>query len=208
LWTESRQNAEDATSHIHHVAAALLLTGQIAYSAQTSELKPEKNPLEVAIAATGPLYLPVLLANEAGYFSKRGLTVNISTLSATASAQALLSGQVDIYQGGTATIHANVGGADLIYIAASVDRSTLMLFGQKGSDVVWKSPRQKRVRQFVWFVTAKQWQKSFLLKPRRIFRHGSDPVWGWSGPMHPSARWFWRKGGSHVERFLRFFRPR
>jgi NitT/TauT family transport system substrate-binding protein len=109
-----------------------LFASQIAYSAQSFELKPEKNPLEVAIAATGPLYLPVLLANEAGYFSKRGLTVNISTLSATASAQALLSGQVDIYQGGTATIHANVGGADLIYIAASVDRSTLMLFGQKG----------------------------------------------------------------------------
>jgi NitT/TauT family transport system substrate-binding protein len=111
---------------------ALLPAGRIAYSAQTSELKPEKNPLEVAIAATGPLYLPILLANEAGYFSKRGLTVNISTLSATASAQALISGQVDIYQGGTATIHANVGGADLIYVAASVDRSTLMLFGQKG----------------------------------------------------------------------------
>src|SRR5688572_15193252 len=110
----------------------LLFASQIVYSAQSSELKPEKNPLEVAIAATGPLYLPVLLANEAGYFSKRGLTVNISTLSATASAQALLSGQVDIYQGGTATIHANVGGSDLIYIAASVDRSTLVLFGQKG----------------------------------------------------------------------------
>ena len=30
--------------------------------------------------------------NEAGYFSKRGVTVNLSTLSATASAQALLSG--------------------------------------------------------------------------------------------------------------------
>jgi ABC-type nitrate/sulfonate/bicarbonate transport system substrate-binding protein len=101
-------------------------------AAQTTELKPEKSKLEVAIAATGPLYLPVLLANEAGYFSKRGLTVNISTLSATASAQALLSGQVDIYQGGTATIHANVAGSDLIYIAASVDRSTLVLFGQKG----------------------------------------------------------------------------
>ena len=65
---------------------ALLFAGQAAYSGQSSELKPEKNPLEVAIAATGPLYLPVLLANEAGYFSKRGLTVNISTLSATASA--------------------------------------------------------------------------------------------------------------------------
>ena len=101
-------------------------------AAQGPDLKPEKPRLEVAIAATGPLYLPVLLANEAGYFSKRGLTVNLSTLSATASAQALLSGQVDIYQGGTATIHANVGGSDLIYIAASVDRSTLVLFGQKG----------------------------------------------------------------------------
>ena len=119
------------------IAFITLLTGrlfasQIVYCAQSAELKPEKNPLEVAIAATGPLYLPVLLANEAGYFSKRGLSVNISTLSATASAQALLSGQVDIYQGGTATIHANVGGAELIYIAASVDRSTLILFGQKG----------------------------------------------------------------------------
>ena len=112
--------------------AARLFASEVVYSAQSSELKPEKNPLEVAIAATGPLYLPVLLANEAGYFSKRGLNVNITTLSATASAQALLSGQVDIYQGGTATVHANIGGSDLIYIAASVDRSTLMLFGQKG----------------------------------------------------------------------------
>ena len=102
------------------------------HSAQGAELKPEKNKLEVAIAATGPLYLPIILANEAGYFSKRGVTVNLSTLSATASAQALISGQIDIYQGGTATIHANVAGSDLIYIAASVDRSTLILFGQKG----------------------------------------------------------------------------
>ncbi|HEX9787964.1 MAG TPA: ABC transporter substrate-binding protein, partial [Candidatus Binatia bacterium] len=114
------------------VICGLLLIGKIGHAAQGPELKPEKNRLEVAIAATGPLYLPVLLANEAGYFSKRGVTVNLSTLSATASAQALLSGQVDIYQGGTATIHARVGGSDLIYIAASVDRSTLVLFGQKG----------------------------------------------------------------------------
>jgi NitT/TauT family transport system substrate-binding protein len=111
-------------------ATALFVVARAAPSA--AELQPEKTRLEVAIAATGPLYLPVILANEAGYFSKRGLTVNLTTLSATASAQALVSGQIDIYQGGTATIHANVAGSDLIYIAASVDRSTLMLFGQKG----------------------------------------------------------------------------
>ena len=99
---------------------------------EAAEPKPERNRLEVAIAAYGPLYLPLLVAHEAGYFAKRGVTLNITQLSATASAQALISGQVDIYQGGTATIHANVGGTDLIYIAAAVDRSTLMLFGQKG----------------------------------------------------------------------------
>ena len=109
-----------------------IIANPVLHAAQGAELKPEKNKLEVAIATTGPLYLPIILANEAGYFSKRGVTVNLSTLSATASAQALLSGQVDIYQGGTATIHANVAGSDLIYIAASVDRSTLALFGQKG----------------------------------------------------------------------------
>jgi ABC-type nitrate/sulfonate/bicarbonate transport system substrate-binding protein len=58
--------------------------------------------------------------------------LNITQLSATASAQALISGQIDIYQGGASTIHANVGGSDLIYIGASVDRSALVLFGQKG----------------------------------------------------------------------------
>ena len=47
------------------------------HAAQEAELKPEKNKLEVAIAATGPLYLPIILANEAGYFSKRGVTVNL-----------------------------------------------------------------------------------------------------------------------------------
>jgi ABC-type nitrate/sulfonate/bicarbonate transport system substrate-binding protein len=103
-----------------------------AHAGQTPDPKPEKNSLQVAIAAYGPLYLPLLVAHETGYFSKRGVTLNISQLSATASAQALISGQIDIYQGGASTIHANVGGTDLIYIAASVDRSTLALFGQKG----------------------------------------------------------------------------
>lgn len=114
------------------LAMALVIFDPRLAGAQSVDLKPEKPTLEVAIAATGPLYLPVILANEAGYFSKRGLTVNLTRLSATASAQALVSGQIDIYQGGTATIHANVAGSDLIYIAASVDRSTLVLFGQKG----------------------------------------------------------------------------
>jgi NitT/TauT family transport system substrate-binding protein len=111
---------------------ALLSTALSLRAAEGADIKPEKNRLEVAIAATGPLYLPLLLAADAGYFDRRGLKVNLTVLSATASAQALLSGTVDIYQGGTATIHANVAGSDLIYIASAIDKSTLFLFGQKG----------------------------------------------------------------------------
>ena len=116
------------------VCAAIMLgvAASARADAQGPVLKPEKTTLEVAIAATGPLYLPLLLAADAGYFDRRGLKVNLTQLSATASAQALLSGQVDIYQGGTATIHANVAGSDVIYIGAAVDKSTLVLFGQKG----------------------------------------------------------------------------
>lgn len=118
------------------IVAALVITAGLvlrpAYPTAAAEPKPEKNQLEVAIAAYGPLYLPLLVAHEAGYFAKRGVTLNLSQVSATASAQALISGKVDIYQGGASTIHANVGGSDLIYIAAAVDRSTLLLFGQKG----------------------------------------------------------------------------
>ena len=111
--------------------AALLSTLATNSHAQNSQLKPEKTTLEVAIAATGPLYLPLLLAADAGYFDKRGLKVNLTVLSATASAQALLSGQVDIYQGGTATIHANVAGSDVIYIGAAVDQKHVGLVRTK-----------------------------------------------------------------------------
>src|SRR5207244_10978573 len=82
-------------------------------NSHAAEPKPERNRLEVAIAATGPLYLPIILANEAGYFSKRGVTITISILSATASAQALLSGQVESYEGGIATIQDNLQCADI-----------------------------------------------------------------------------------------------
>jgi ABC-type nitrate/sulfonate/bicarbonate transport system substrate-binding protein len=128
LFSIWRKQIRATLATIAVTALALL----VADNSRAAELKAEKNRLEVAIAATGPLYLPLLVAHEAGYFSKRGVTVNITTISATASAQALISGQVDIYQGGTATIHANVAGTDVIYIASAVDRSTLILFGQKG----------------------------------------------------------------------------
>ena len=99
--------------------------------AQQASIKPEKSRLEVAIAGTGSTSLPLLVTQEAGYFARRGLTVSISQVSASAAVQGVISGTIDIYQGGAAAIAGNLAGADLIYVAAAVDRSSLNLFGQR-----------------------------------------------------------------------------
>lgn len=98
----------------------------------TNVLKPEKSHLEVAVAAWSSTSLPLLIAQDAGYFAKHGLDVSITVVSASASVQGVISGKIDIYHGGAAAIGAQLAGADIIYVAANVDRSSLILFGQKG----------------------------------------------------------------------------
>jgi len=95
-------------------------------------MKPEKKSLEIAVAAFAHSTMPLLIAHEAGYFAKYGLSVNISAVSAAVAVQGLISGKIDIYQGGSAAMMASLAGADIIYVAAGVDKSSLMLFGQKG----------------------------------------------------------------------------
>jgi len=87
--------------------------------------------LEVGTAGSGTTSLPLFIAVEAGYFTKRGLNVLVNPLGATVAVQGIISGAVDIYQGGTAAIAAHLAGADIIYVAAAVDRNSLILFGQK-----------------------------------------------------------------------------
>ena len=94
--------------------------------------KPEKNRLDVGTAGSGTTSLPLFVALEGGYFAKRGLNVSVNQVGATVAVQGIISGTIDIYQGGTAAIAANLAGADIIYVAAAVDRNSLILFGQKG----------------------------------------------------------------------------
>ena len=100
--------------------------------ARGQTVKPEKKSLEIAIAAFAHTTMPLLIAQEAGYFAKYGLSVNISAVSAAAAVQGLISGKIDIYQGGSAAMMATLAGADIIYVAAGVDKSSLLLVGQKG----------------------------------------------------------------------------
>jgi taurine transport system substrate-binding protein len=99
---------------------------------QPPSIKPEKTQLQVGTAGSGTTSLPLFVAFEGGYFAKRGLNVSVGQVGATVAVQGVISGTIDIYQGGTAAIAANLAGADLIYVAAAVDRNSLILFGQKG----------------------------------------------------------------------------
>ena len=100
--------------------------------AQPASIKPEKTQLQVGTEGSGTTSLPLFVAFEGGYFAKRGLNVSVGQIGATVAVQGVISGTIDIYQGGTAAIAANLAGADLIYVAAAVDRNSLILFGQKG----------------------------------------------------------------------------
>lgn len=111
------------------IVAVLVLSGA---DGGAQPLKPEKKELEIAVAAFAHTTMPLLIAHEAGYFAKYGITVNISAVSAAVAVQGLISRKIDIYQGGSAAMMATLAGADIIYIAAGVDKSSLMLFGQKG----------------------------------------------------------------------------
>jgi len=96
----------------------------------------EKAHLEIAIASTASGYLPVLVAKDGGYYTKHGLDVNLNVVSSATGAQAVVAGSADMYQGGGTAIAAHLEGSDIIYAAAAVDRSTLLLVGQKGITTV------------------------------------------------------------------------
>jgi len=113
------------------VASMLALLTILVANVGAQAVKPEKKSLEIAIAAFAHTTMPLLIAQDAGYFAKYGLSVNISAVSAGVAVQGLISGRIDIYQGGSAAMMATLAGADIIYVAAGVDKSSLTLFGQK-----------------------------------------------------------------------------
>jgi ABC-type nitrate/sulfonate/bicarbonate transport system substrate-binding protein len=92
----------------------------------------EKGTLTIGAVLTGSLYLPLIVADEAGYFAAHGLSVEVSGLAASAAAQALVAGSVDMYLGGATAIAAHLAGNDIIYVGAAVDKSSLMLIGEPG----------------------------------------------------------------------------
>src|SRR5918911_15167 len=116
----------------HEQGSAPAGTTATTSSAAEVAAPPEKSTLTIGAVLTGSLYLPLIVADEAGYFQAHGLTVEVSGLAASAAAQALVAGSVDMYLGGATAIAAHLAGNDIIYVGAAVDKSSLMLIGEPG----------------------------------------------------------------------------
>lgn len=88
------------------------------------------NEIAVTYVAVSGVYGPLWVARDEGLFRKHGLDVSLYDLDPTAGVHALVSGEIDIYAGGTAALEAAVNGADIVYIGSILDKFVLSLFVQ------------------------------------------------------------------------------
>jgi NitT/TauT family transport system substrate-binding protein len=86
--------------------------------------------LRVAYTAVSGLYTILWTGQEAGLFKKHGLDTDLVLIQPSSkAAQILISGDIDIVDGGAPTVvNANLQGADLVIIASNCNRSTLSFF--------------------------------------------------------------------------------
>src|SRR5579864_5571078 len=84
----------------------------------TSAVAANPTPIVVAYSALTAAQLPLWVGQEAGIFAKHGLTVSADLVSGgSASMAALLSGQVQVDEGGGAdALSADAGGADVVLL--------------------------------------------------------------------------------------------
>lgn len=81
--------------------------------------------------------LPVWAAYEAGIFKGNGLDVDLRYTASTTGIAALLSGEIQMFQGGgSEAMNANLGGADLVLIGNLVPVYPYVMMVQKGINTV------------------------------------------------------------------------
>lgn len=86
--------------------------------------------LRVAYTGIGGLYTILWTGQEAGVFKKYGIETDLVLIQPSSkAAQILISGDIDVVNGGSPTVvTANLQGADLVIIASNCNRSTLSFF--------------------------------------------------------------------------------
>ena len=96
----------------------------------TAAAAAEPAVLNINYGAISAAYTPVWVAQEEGLFAKYGLKTDLKYVAAATEVQALLAGSLHIVNAGPELVDARLGGADVAYIAALVNRFVFSLYAR------------------------------------------------------------------------------
>lgn len=98
-----------------------------------TDARAQPAKLSVSYTGVGPVNLPVVLAKEAGIFSRNGLDVTVVRAQAAVSTMALISGEVGFIQAAApAVLLSNLGGSGAVYVAGGYTGLDYWLVGHPG----------------------------------------------------------------------------
>lgn len=104
-----------------------LIAGAVVCSDRASA---QEHNLRAVYNALGGVMAPIWVAQEGGYFTKHGVTVDLSYLAATSAVQAMLGGGQEVGFVGNQGIDAKLEGADLIYVASGLPTFVFQVYAR------------------------------------------------------------------------------
>jgi NitT/TauT family transport system substrate-binding protein len=110
-------------SPIGSLVGLVLMLISRATSAQEMNLRAVYN-------SPGGIMAPVWVAQEAGYFSKHGVSVDMKYLPSTSAVQAIVSGGEEVGEVAAQGIDAKLEGADLVYVASGVSTFAFQMYAR------------------------------------------------------------------------------
>lgn len=88
----------------------------------------ELAPLTASYSAVSGIFTPIWLAQDKGFFTNYGLTVDLRFVAPSAATQSLVAKSLDIVMGGGEFVEAGLAGARMVYIAGVANRVVLSLY--------------------------------------------------------------------------------
>jgi len=106
----------------------LTLGGEAQFSPSAWAAEPVE--LKISYGAPSGSYAPIWLAQDEGLFAKAGLKTDLKYIPPATAVQALLGRSLDIASPGPGLLEARLGGADLVYIGALVNRFVFSVYSK------------------------------------------------------------------------------
>ena len=115
---------------------ALLLLLLVSAGELPAQTSPRKAPIRIIYSALTASNGPVWVAADQGLFDKYGLDVQIVHGRGASPIQALAGGTVELgHFAGASAISANLGGSDLVFVAAQTNYVVLSIWTRKDSPI-------------------------------------------------------------------------